>query len=66
MDLQLTDKKAIVTGASRGIGRAIAQQLALEGTTLPSVLGRQDRCNAAAELARSRDAKSSPSSPATP
>src|SRR5262249_36782396 len=26
-----TDKKAVVTGASRGIGRAIARQLALEG-----------------------------------
>src|SRR5919197_5586380 len=31
VDLQLTDKKAIVTGASRGIGRAITRQLALEG-----------------------------------
>jgi len=31
VDLQLTDKKAIVTGASRGIVRAIARQLALEG-----------------------------------
>ncbi len=31
MDLQLTGKKAIVTGSSRGIGRAIARQLALEG-----------------------------------
>ncbi|MGE3540773.1 MAG: SDR family oxidoreductase [Candidatus Tectimicrobiota bacterium] len=31
MDLQLTGKKAIVTGASRGIGLAIARQLALEG-----------------------------------
>jgi 5,10-methylene-tetrahydrofolate dehydrogenase/methenyl tetrahydrofolate cyclohydrolase len=31
VDLQLTDKKAIVTGASRGIGRAIARQLAIEG-----------------------------------
>ena len=31
MDLQLTDKKAIVTGSSRGIVRAITRQLALEG-----------------------------------
>jgi NAD(P)-dependent dehydrogenase (short-subunit alcohol dehydrogenase family) len=31
VDLKLTGKKSIVTGASRGIGRAIARQLALEG-----------------------------------
>jgi NAD(P)-dependent dehydrogenase (short-subunit alcohol dehydrogenase family) len=30
MDLQLKDKVAIVTGASRGIGLAVAQRLAAE------------------------------------
>ena len=31
MDLQLTGKKALVSGASMGIGRAIAKRLAQEG-----------------------------------
>lgn len=31
MDLELTDRKAIVTGGSRGIGKAIAWELAREG-----------------------------------
>lgn len=34
MDLELKDKSAIVTGASRGIGLAIAESLAREGSNL--------------------------------
>jgi NAD(P)-dependent dehydrogenase (short-subunit alcohol dehydrogenase family) len=34
MDLELTGKRAIVTGGSRGIGKAIARQLALEGAVV--------------------------------
>ncbi len=37
MDLELTDKTAIVTGGSRGLGKAIARQLALEGVDVAIV-----------------------------
>jgi 3-oxoacyl-[acyl-carrier protein] reductase len=40
MDLQLADKVALITGASRGIGRAIARLLRQEGTKL-ALVGRR-------------------------
>ncbi len=44
----LTDKIAIVTGASRGIGRAIAEDLAAEGATV--IINYHSNAEAAAEV----------------
>src|SRR5690349_7338155 len=46
MDLGLKDKRALVTGGSRGIGKAIARQLALEGVDV--VIAARDRESLAA------------------
>ena len=52
MDLELAGKTAIVTGGSRGIGKAIARQLALEGVDVAIVARNADVLEATArELA---------------
>jgi NAD(P)-dependent dehydrogenase (short-subunit alcohol dehydrogenase family) len=43
MDLQLAGKVAIVTGANRGIGRAIAQTLAAEGMKIAAAARSKDQ-----------------------
>jgi 3-oxoacyl-[acyl-carrier protein] reductase len=51
IDLGLQEKVAIVTGASRGVGRAIARALAAEGCRLSIVArGRKALDEATAEL----------------
>ncbi|MEX1021561.1 MAG: SDR family NAD(P)-dependent oxidoreductase, partial [Dehalococcoidia bacterium] len=53
MDLQLTGKRAIVTGGSRGIGKAVARALALEGVDVALVArGREALDATAGDLAR--------------
>lgn len=54
MDLQLSGKVAIVTGASRGIGRAIAEGLAREGMNLTLVARTRDQLDSVAATIATR------------
>jgi NAD(P)-dependent dehydrogenase (short-subunit alcohol dehydrogenase family) len=49
MDLELNAKRALVTGGSRGIGKAIARQLALEGADVAIAARDQGRLDATAQ-----------------
>ena len=48
MDLDLVGKRALVTGGSRGIGKQVARQLALEGADVAIAARDQGRLDAAA------------------
>ena len=50
MDLGLSGKKAIVTGGSRGIGRAVAEALAREGVDVALCARGAEAVEAAEEL----------------
>jgi NAD(P)-dependent dehydrogenase (short-subunit alcohol dehydrogenase family) len=52
MDLELRDKAAIVTGGSRGIGKAIARELAAEGVDVAIVARGREALEATAEELR--------------
>jgi len=54
MDLELTGKRVLITGASKGIGRAVAEMLAQEGCDLVLAARTRSALEEAADAIRSR------------
>ncbi len=52
MDSSLKDKVAVISGASQGLGRAVAKELAAEGAQVVLIARRPDPLNEAAEAIR--------------
>ena len=65
MDLQLAGKRAIVTGASRGIGRAVANVLAAEGADVALVARDPSTLQAAADEVARHGRRCSPAADTT-
>lgn len=57
MHIELANRKALVTGAGRGIGRSIADYLAAAGAHVICVSRSESSCGAAAEAIRSQGGK---------
>ena len=57
MDLGLRGKKAIVTGATRGIGRAIVEQLAAEGADIGFCARNEDEITETTAALKARGVK---------
>lgn len=57
MDLELAGKLAVITGGSRGIGKAVAQTLACEGASVALIARDMQTARAAAEDISSRSSR---------